>query len=609
MSTIKVSIVIVTHNSESTITFCLESVLKSSLFPNIEIIIIDNNSRDRTKYFINTFDAEIRLIENNLNVGFSKACNQGAKIANSDVLLFLNPDCMIEEQVVERMLDSLLQMENAGAIGPLLIDGSGNVLPESAREIPNFKSGIFQYLNINPKFQTGYHKEIASKELAEAPILSGACLIIKKEIFELVSGFDERYFMYGEDIDLSVDLLEKGYHNFCLTTAKVLHFKGESTNKYKWSYHWNFNNAIRRYLEKRKLHKENIIVNFFFNTLFLILIISKYVRSQSTRYLHVIVDFVLIIAVFLMVQFLWSFIKSGDWDYYQNFRYISNYIFYSIVIILFLLFNGIYFEKYKGFFKLLKAIIYSGLTLLVIYGLLPESQRFSRMILLLSFGLIPVILYFRHFLFRQNNNNKNILLSADPPDDLAHQKAKYLNADVNSEIMENSNIYFDTKVLPVNFQIYTILDRIDGAQYILWDRVRDITFSSSKSQLKGSLSDKYREFNIYRLEKIFQKRMLDVLVMIVIFIPWFILKAITRKLDFSNFLKLILGNLTLVGFDTSEISAYDMPGIKDSIVKCYQIDDSVANKQKRTFDYAANYSILDDVLIVAQKMVRIIERI
>jgi len=138
MSKTDISIVIVTWNSGKWIKRCLDSILATSGDLKIEIILVDNFSKDKTLEILKAYSSQIKLIQNSSNLGYAKGCNQGLKIAQGNYVLLLNPDTEIKENSLKKMVDFMEKTPEAGAVGPQLVDFEGQIQP-SCRRFPNYK--------------------------------------------------------------------------------------------------------------------------------------------------------------------------------------------------------------------------------------------------------------------------------------------------------------------------------------------------------------------------------------------------------------------------------------------------------------------------------------
>jgi len=233
----QLSIVILNYNVRHFLEQCVLSVQKATQNFNAEIIVVDNNSQDDSCQMIKDRFPDVILIENKENLGFPKGNNIGVKIASGRYICILNPDTVVAEDTFEKVLAFAKKQENLGIMGCKLIDGTGNFLPESKRGIPTpfvAFTKIFGLYKIFPgikSFGKYYASHLNENQTGKVEILVGAFMFMKKETYEEVGGFDERYFMYGEDIDLSFSVLKSGKSNYYFHETTVIHYKGESTVK------------------------------------------------------------------------------------------------------------------------------------------------------------------------------------------------------------------------------------------------------------------------------------------------------------------------------------------------------------------------------------------
>ncbi|AMC12016.1 hypothetical protein Lupro_12425 [Lutibacter profundi] len=226
------SVIIVNYNVQYFLEQCLLSVQAASTNLDVEIIVVDNNSTDESCKLVSEKFAKVHLIKNKINLGFSKANNQGVEIAEGEFILILNPDTVVAEDTFTQILSFAKTKQNLGILGVKLIDGSGSFLPESKRGIPTPRVAFNKLFGISSK-QTGkyYATHLNEDETGVVDILVGAFMLLKRTVFNEVNGFDTAYFMYGEDIDLSYKILKKGYQNYYFSKTQVIHYKGESTRR------------------------------------------------------------------------------------------------------------------------------------------------------------------------------------------------------------------------------------------------------------------------------------------------------------------------------------------------------------------------------------------
>ncbi|MBT8262245.1 MAG: glycosyltransferase family 2 protein [Bacteroidia bacterium] len=259
----KLSVIILNYNVRYFLEQAVRSVQQAISSIEAEIIVIDNNSSDNSCEMMKELFPNIRLIENSENVGFSKANNQAVAEASGEYVCILNPDTAVPHSIFSNCFQYISEYENLGILGVRLIDGTGNFLPESKRNIPTPKSALTKLLGRGEKSNGYYANNLGDTETGEVPILPGAFMMVKRSIFNEAGGFDEDYFMYGEDIDFSYKVLQAGYKNHYLGTDGILHYKGESPQNDS-AYLDRFYGAMHIFY--RKHFNSNFLVNIMAHT-------------------------------------------------------------------------------------------------------------------------------------------------------------------------------------------------------------------------------------------------------------------------------------------------------------------------------------------------------
>ncbi|MBS1747755.1 MAG: glycosyltransferase family 2 protein [Bacteroidetes bacterium] len=262
----QLTVIIVNYNVKFYVEQCLYSVIAACKNIDAEIIVVDNASSDGSVQYLQPGFKEIIFIENKENVGFSKANNQALQIAKGEYILILNPDTLLPATAIENCILFYRNQKEAGAVGVKMIDGDGNFLPESKRSFPSAMASFWKMTGMASLFpSSGFFNQYALGKLDEnaihqVEVLSGAFFFTTKKILQQLKGFDEDFFMYGEDIDLSYRIQKAGYKNYYLGNNPILHFKGESTKKNK-VYVKNFYNAMHIFLDKNKKGIARIVLN------------------------------------------------------------------------------------------------------------------------------------------------------------------------------------------------------------------------------------------------------------------------------------------------------------------------------------------------------------
>lgn len=258
----KLSIIIVSYNVRYYVEQCLHSVLASIKTAGIEaeIFVVDNDSPDNSAgYLANSFPADrypaIHILPNARNVGFGRANNQAIRRAKGEYILFLNPDTLVTEHTLQDMITFADAHPDLGGLGVKQLSADGNFARESRRGLPTpwvsfcKMSGLCALF---PKSRTFGHYYMGYNDIdkpCQIEVISGACMLCRRSALDQVGYFDQDFFMYGEDIDLSYRLLKGGFHNYYIPTP-ILHYKGESTKKNSYRYVHTFYEAMLIFYNK-----------------------------------------------------------------------------------------------------------------------------------------------------------------------------------------------------------------------------------------------------------------------------------------------------------------------------------------------------------------------
>jgi GT2 family glycosyltransferase len=234
------SVIIVNYRVPYFLELCLRSVRKSLQNLEAEIIVVDNHSADGSLDFLRPLFPEVTWMVNTENIGFARANNQALRQATGDYILFLNPDTVVPEDFARKCLGFIQSLPHPGGVGVRMIDGKGQFLRESRRGFPSpwvafcKLSGLTALFPRSRHFARYYLGHLPGGRPHPAPVLSGACLWVSRSALETTGPFDETFFMYAEDIDLSYRLESAGYTNYYFPETTIIHFKGESTSKDFW---------------------------------------------------------------------------------------------------------------------------------------------------------------------------------------------------------------------------------------------------------------------------------------------------------------------------------------------------------------------------------------
>ena len=386
----KLSVVIVNYNVKYFLEQCLHSVLKAIHEMEAEIFVVDNNSVDGSIRMLREKFPSVTVIENKDNRGFSRANNQAIRKAKGEYILLLNPDTIVEDDTLVKCVQFMDLHPDAGGLGVKMIDGKGKFLPESKRGLPLPSVAFFKIFGFSAIFPRSkifnkYHLGYLDKDKTHAvDVLSGAFMMLRKKVIDEAGMLDEKFFMYGEDIDLSYRITKAGYKNYYFPETRIIHYKGESTKKSSINYVFMFYNAMivfaRKHFSKENARAFSILIN-----------LAIYIRaffSILTRFLGRIAlpltDAALLFGGIYFIKGYWEqqFIFPEGGHYPLAFTAIALPLYILIWLLAVYLSGG--YDKPVRLSKIVLGMLTGTVLILVLYSLLSENYRFSRALIILG---------------------------------------------------------------------------------------------------------------------------------------------------------------------------------------------------------------------------------
>jgi hypothetical protein len=200
-----------------------------------EIVVIDGGSFDGCGEMLKQCYPEVRFIQSDMNVGFAKANNEAFKASRGRNILFLNPDTELEDSSIHILLHQLESLPNAGIVGAKLLN-SDKTIQTSIQSFPNILNQIIDAKALRqrfPRWNSWGMRPLFEQFISpsEVEVVSGACLMIKRNVFEAVGRFSTDYFMYSEDVDLCFKVHRRGWKTYYIPNAVVVHHGGASSSK------------------------------------------------------------------------------------------------------------------------------------------------------------------------------------------------------------------------------------------------------------------------------------------------------------------------------------------------------------------------------------------
>ena len=261
----KLSIIIVNKDTKKLTENAIESAFKTIKEVDFEIVVVDSSSKKEN--VVEKIHSNVVVIKNVVNKGFGNACNIGASFARGDVLLFLNSDIILFENTVDGAFSFFRKQNNVGALGVRQLLENGKLDAGCKRGFPTPFNSLCYFLGLSKLFpkskRFGAYQQtfIDEHDVVEVDCISGAFMLILKKTFSFVKGFDEDYFLYGEDVDICYRLKKAGFKNIYYGKVSFLHFKNKSGEK-NLKVLVSFYNSMRIFYNKHYKNKYNFIVNW-----------------------------------------------------------------------------------------------------------------------------------------------------------------------------------------------------------------------------------------------------------------------------------------------------------------------------------------------------------
>ncbi len=640
----QLSIIIVNYNVKYFLEQCLCSVESAIASLQAEVIVVDNHSTDGSITYLQERFPFVQFIANNENVGFGKANNQGLTIAKGDYVLFLNPDTIVPEDCFTKCISFFEKNNDCGALGIRMLDGSGNFLPESKRSFPTPMTAFFKLVGLAKlfpnsavfnKYALGYLDENKNHEV---DVLAGAFMMVRKEIIEATQGFDEVFFMYGEDVDLSYRIQQAGYKNYYFAESAIIHFKGESTKRGSLNYVKMFYQAMSIFVTKHYKSSTATVFSASIKIAIWIRAIIAIISGLATKWGLIIVDSIIIFSSLHLVEKTWvQYVRDGK---HFDDKFLQIFIpGFTILFLLSAALSGIYDNLYKPS-KALLASFSAIIILLAVYSLLPEQYRFSRGVILIGgFAAGLAITLVRWFLLQLNwiketdeekKFQQTVIIGS--LDEFNQTMDLLQQADLQERVLGRIKINGDDdqaigpitliETLIKNYRIKEIIFCIGQLSYsevlqqiqtlpkgVYFKFKGRISQSIISSDSKTTTGETLTAEGFYQIAQPYQKRMkrlLDVVFSLLIFISFPIHLLLLKKgyIVLSRAYCVLLGKQTWVGYIFSNQM---LPTLKPSFLNHTYLPLAAREKmksenlQKLDMIYARDYDWMQDFKTIVQQ--------
>ena len=416
-----VSVIIVSYNVKQYVTHCIETVLSSDFIGEKDIIVVDNNSFDETSQSIRNNFPDVKLIAKRKNVGFGKAVNLAAETAKGQYLLILNPDTIIQENTISTFVNYLKTHPEVGLIGPKIMNPDGTLQLTCKRSFPTLRVALPKLLGLSkifPKTKWAGKYNLTyldPNKIHSVDAVSGSCMFVRKTLFHEIDGFDEQFFLFGEDLDLCYRMKQMGHEIHYVPSTQILHYKGESVKFAPYDSISAFYNAMILFYKKHFSKNKHILFRFGIHFGIQFHKFIAFITESRSQILSVIIDSCVVFFAFLITFFL----RFSNLEplYISHGLIPTIYIFFWLIV-------GSFFQLYGRHILSYSRAALSALTgffVVVAFTYFFKQFAFSRLVLITATGIVTLlipgwrlIIHFimsRGYLHNQIKDKHNILFT------------------------------------------------------------------------------------------------------------------------------------------------------------------------------------------------------
>lgn len=636
----KLSVIIVNYNVKYFIEVCLHSVFRAAEGIDAEVIVVDNNSVDDSCAMIRAKYPQVNLIENKENTGFGHANNQGVVIAKGEYILFVNPDTVMPEDFLQKMIGYMDAHPEAGSVGPKLLDGRGKYAPDGKKSFPSLSVAIFKTTGINkifsksPYFNKYYAVHVDKDETAEVDILSGCCMLVRHSVIKEIGGaFDEAYFMYCEDFDLCYRIQQAGYKNIYYPETTLIHYKGESTKKATISHVKIFNDALSVFVRKH-YSKTNAQLFIMLINIGIVLRAVLSVVKQVLKVLRMpLFDALILLGTLAFMTEFWVEQVKNILPIPMT-SILKTFPVYILLWVLSLYFNGAYDRSYRAV-RVVRGMAIGTVAILAYYGLLPPELRYSRAIIIFTgfIGTVAMLglhgLLYRLGIFKfipyDEIPGKGVIVASESGYERTRQTLRDVNyaPDITGRVEPTDNkgnaitTLKDLKPFIYTAGIEEIIFCLNGLSYIdIFKQMEQCGggyeykihlpgstsfVGSNSSHTAGDLYTLDKRYDIADFGKQRSKRIIDVLTSLAFIIgfPVMAIPVKRRGTFLKNCFNVLTGKKTWVGYAEERLL---LPNVRKGILPPYYITENYQpdEQMKLEFDmkYAEDYSPGSDIDLI-----------
>lgn len=649
------SIIIVNYNVKEFLQNLIHSIEKASQNITKEIIIIDNASDDGSVEFIREKFPQVKLIANNTNLGFGKANNIGLKQASGEYVLLINPDTIVAEDTFEKMIKFFGSNSNVGLAGCKILNPDGTLQLACRRSFPgpwtSFTkvtglSSVFPKSKIFARYNLTYLDE---NQTYEVDAISGSFMMMRKEVYDKVGGFDEQFFMYGEDLDLCYRIQKAGYKVYYNHSTKIIHYKGESTKRSSLDETKVFYNAMHLFVKKHL--SSSFLVELILRSAIAVRSFLAFIAVRKFIFLSAIIDFILFNLCLFTAEKIYH--NISDWSGFPEF---AIPIVYTVPALIQVIVSFVIGNYKKDRLSVSSTIIATLISLPILTSLtfFFKDFAFSRAIVLITYSFLFIVLSLWRIIFKlifklgliedDLKPKRTIIVGLDDNAIQIGKKIRLKKTDRRSIV---GLIGFSSKNIGEKIESFEVIGTDQNIKRVIKEKnINEVIFSSKElsynkmMEIVSKCSDENVEFkivgsnldfivgktavtllddmpvielnyNIAQPQHKFIKALLDFSIVVpslILIYPFIFFKSklIRRHSDFTKFVlgfpKVFGGTYSLVGPINGGLKNGSFLG-KPGLTGYWYIENGNSEElEKLNFYYAKNQNIWLDLEIIAKSL-------
>ena len=397
---VDLSIIIVNYNVKEFLQNLLNSLIKATANITSEIIVVDNASDDGSVQVIKKRFPKIKLIVNKENVGFGSANNQALKMAEGKFIVLINPDTLVKEDTFKKLLNFFDSTPEAGLAGCKVLNPDGTLQLACRRGFPkpwtSFTkvfglSRVFPKSKLFARYNLTYLDE---NETYEVDAISGAFMMMRREVYNKIGGFDTKFFMYGEDLDFCYRTQQAGFKVYYFSETEIIHFKGESTKRSKIDETKLFYDAMHLFVKKH--FSSSFLISSILQFVIIFRRIVAFINAYKFVMLAVLLDFTFFVGAVVLAEKIYM---SDHWLGFPSNVKPWIFILPAFLQVIISSLAGAYKRNWLSILKSLISLLI-GFVILSALTFFFKQYAFSRAVVVLSYAFLIVLYPLWRILFK-----------------------------------------------------------------------------------------------------------------------------------------------------------------------------------------------------------------